>query len=113
MRRSPHRVLLTLAVPLLTACASLGGGPAADLAGPPQRPARDVAEAFATESGDNPTSGCRSPLVDPRDGTRIRLLRSAGDRGDYVVPDGRYGAGSDETLRVHCPTGRVVGLVRR
>ena len=112
MRASPSRALLTLAVPLLTACASLGSR-SDDLAAPPLRSAEDVPPAFATESGDNPSSGCRSPLIDPRDGTRIVMLRSGADRGDYRVPDGRYGVGTDEALRVHCPTGRVVGVVRR
>ena len=112
MRPLQTRVLLTFAVPFLTACASLGSQ-ADGLAAPALRAARDVPEAFVTESGDNPMSGCRSPLVDPRDDTRIRLLRSAAGRGDYVVPEGRYDLGSQEALRVHCPTGRVLGVVRR
>ena len=112
MRTMTTRALLTLALPLLTACASLGGH-AQGLAAPPLRPAQDAPEAFVTESGQPPASGCRSPLVDPRDETRIRLLRSDAGRGDYLVPDGRYGVRPDEALRVDCPTGRVVGVVPR
>lgn len=57
-------------------------------------------------------SGCLSPLVDPRDGTRISFIRSA-DVGDYEVEGGRYGVGSGELLRIDCNTGRVVGIVPR
>jgi len=57
-------------------------------------------------------SGCLSPLVDPRDGTRISFIRSA-DVGDYEVEGGRYGVGSGELLRIECNTGRVIGIVGR
>ena len=60
----------------------------------------------------SPGQGCRNPLVDPRDGTRIQLVRSSDNRGDYRVPDDRYGVGVEELLRVECGTGIVVGIVR-
>ena len=56
---------------------------------------------------------CRSPMVDPRDGTRIVFLRSAGQRADYAVAGGRYGVNEYELLRVDCNTGAVVGVVER
>ena len=57
--------------------------------------------------------GCRNPMVDPRDGTRLRLVRSGEAWGDYAVPAGRYGVGEGELLRLSCATGRVIGVVRR
>ena len=57
--------------------------------------------------------GCRNPLVDPQDGTRLTLVRSSGGRGDYSVAAGRYNVGRRELLRVECATGRPVGIVRQ
>lgn len=56
-------------------------------------------------------SACRSPLVDPNDGTRLILARSDGGRGDYRVPRGRYGVGAGDLLRINCKTGAVIGIV--
>lgn len=112
MRSTSVRLTVLIVLPLLSACVSLGRH-SDDLSGPPLRDAVDVPNAFVTESGANPTTGCRSPLVDPRDGTPIQMIRSGAGRGDYEVPDGRYGVGPGQVLRVHCPTGRVVGVVRR
>ncbi len=58
-------------------------------------------------------NGCRSPMVDPRDGTRIVFLRSADQRADYAVAGGRYGVTEHELLRLDCNTGTVVGIVER
>lgn len=84
------------------------------------RPASNVPDHFlAGTHGDTTTTepmqgeGCRNPMVDPRTGTRVRLVRSKEDRGDYEVPDGRYGVGEQDLLRLECGTGRVVGVVRR
>lgn len=58
--------------------------------------------------------GCRSPLVDPRDQTRLRMVRAGADGvGDYEVPEGRYGVSAGEVLRVECNTGEVLGIARR
>ncbi len=57
--------------------------------------------------------GCRNPLVDPQDGGRLILVRSAAQLGDYQVPAGRYNVGQRELLRIDCATGRAVGIVRR
>jgi hypothetical protein len=56
---------------------------------------------------------CKNPLIDPRDQTRIILVRSAEGRGYYRVPQGRYGVGSRELLLVECGTGRAMGIVNR
>lgn len=56
---------------------------------------------------------CKNPLIDPRDQTRIILVRSAEGRGYYRVPQGRYGVASGELLLVECGTGRAMGIVKR
>lgn len=76
------------------------------------RPATDVPTTFTftmPPAGDS----CRNPAIDPRDGARLTLVRSGDGRGDYAVPDGRYGAGPKDLLRIACATGSVVGLVPR
>lgn len=111
------RFLLGLALVALPAC-GLGGSmppatsvrPASDLPGrfEPEDPTRRI------QPGDTLVgSACWSPLLDPRDGTAIRFLRTDGPIGDYEVPAGRYGATPRTLLRVECNTGRPLGLVPR
>ncbi|HEY2925080.1 MAG TPA: hypothetical protein VGJ98_08970 [Candidatus Eisenbacteria bacterium] len=57
--------------------------------------------------------GCRNPMIDPRDGAALILIRSSGGRGDYQVPVARYGVRRGELLRIECGTGLVVGIVKR
>ncbi len=59
-----------------------------------------------------PGTGCRSPMVDPRDGTRLLLVRSSDGMGDYAVPAGRYDVGPGELLRLDCATGHALGVVK-
>ena len=70
---------------------------------------------FDSEETMEPTPGstCRSPLVDPRDGTRLTLFESSPGLGLYVVPTGRYGVPADHLVQVDCGTGRALGIVRR
>lgn len=85
----------------------------------PTRDALDVPSQFITEDmplgattyDTLPGPGCRSPLVDPRDGTRLRLGSSASGVGNYEVPSGRYGVNANERLRIDCNTGRSLGIV--
>jgi hypothetical protein len=91
----------------------------------PSRPATETPDRFlvgAIQPGGPLTEpqrngGCRSPMVDPRDGTRLNLMQSqsgaSGEFGDYAVPGRRYGARAGELLRMDCTTGRVVGFVPR
>ncbi|GAA4324008.1 hypothetical protein GCM10023115_53060 [Pontixanthobacter gangjinensis] len=76
--------------------------------------ASDVPEAFQPKQGvkfeDN---ACKSPLVDPRDGTEIIMVSAQGGKGDYRVPSGMYGVGNRELLRLNCNTGQVIGVVRQ
>lgn len=83
----------------------------------PARPAQDTPGQFVTTTGavradSGSTLVCWNPLVDPRDGTRIVLVNAqAGKVGDYRVPEGRYGVGTGELLRVSCATGAVIGVI--
>lgn len=75
-------------------------------------------ERFMVLEGDNarvarPDEGCRSPMVDPRDGTRVLLRRSSEARGDYEAPAGAYGLSPREYLRLDCATGHPLGAVSR
>lgn len=60
-------------------------------------------------------ASCRNPMVDPRDGTQLRLVQSqsadSGYVGDYAVPNERYGARIGELLRLNCSTGEAIGFV--
>lgn len=111
---------LVLLLVATAGCASLGtSGSFPDDA--TARPAVDVPARFEPEDpalrltpGDTIAGdGCRSPMVDPRDGTRIRFIRALVTRADYEVPGGRYGTGAGDVLRLDCNTGRVIGIVRR
>lgn len=94
-----------------TGCAHAGASGGAGV-----RTAEDTPGQFVTEDGTPAVQECRTPMIDPRDHTRIRLLRAApfGSeyRGDYEVPAGRYGVQEGELLRINCETGQVIGIVR-
>jgi hypothetical protein len=80
--------------------------------------ALDTPDYFVPDSPDatkqlSPDESCRNPMFDPRDGSEVRLVRSSRGRGDYEVPNGRYGAGPDQLLRLECGTGRPIGVVPR
>ncbi|MCG9971702.1 hypothetical protein [Christiangramia crocea] len=78
---------------------------------------RDAARApstFITKSGmDFEENACKSPLVDPADGTEIIMVESIRGVGDYKVPPGKYGMEQNELLRVDCQTGKVLGIVKK
>lgn len=87
------------------------------------RPARDLPEQFVIDTSVipvplSPEAGCVTRLLDPRDGTRLTLVRSTRRTaspeflGDYSVePAGKYGVGAESLLRVDCMTGRAMGIV--
>ena len=85
------------------------------------RDAEDVPNHFEPKNPDNRIlpadtiagSGCLNPMVDPRDGTEVGMLRSDQGSADYAVPGRMYGVGTGELLRIECNTGRVLGIVRR
>ena len=61
--------------------------------------------------------GCRNPMVDPRNGTALNLMRSKNGTGDYQVLgqqyelDSTYGVDSRHLLRIDCATGKALGIV--
>jgi hypothetical protein len=61
--------------------------------------------------------GCRNPMVDPRNGTELNLMRSKDGIGDYQVLGEQYSVGSRYSvdsrhyLRVDCATGKALGIV--
>jgi hypothetical protein len=59
-----------------------------------------------------PGNACLSPMHDPRTNTEIKMTRAANGQADYKVPDGRYGVGSGQLLRLDCNTGRPLGIVK-
>lgn len=78
------------------------------------RPAFGAPDEFEAAGGMSlDDDSCRSPLVDPRDDTRIIMFRSGSGTGDYEVPEGKYGVRKGELLRVNCETGEVLGIVKK
>jgi hypothetical protein len=96
---------------LATACASTGApqvrGEASDT--PESFQVLDAASGAMHPL--NPDSACESPLVDPRDHTRLTLERARDGFGDYSVAAPKYGLSRYERLRVDCSTGAPVGRV--
>lgn len=90
-------------------------GPARSATATPDRFMVGTIAVGGTLTEPQPSGSCRNPMVDPRDGTRLTLVQSQpgpdGQLGDYAVPEGRYGVRPGELLRLHCGTGRTVGIV--
>lgn len=83
------------------------------------KPAVDAPTHFLMRAEDGrvvepvPGETCHNPMIDPRDGAALILVRSAGGKGDYQVPVARYGVRRGELLRLECGTGNVIGIVKR
>lgn len=78
------------------------------------RQPQNTPDAFIPQQGVGlDANSCKSPMIDPRDGTEIRFVRSEGGVGDYKVPNGKYGINENELLRLYCETGKVAGVVRK
>lgn len=110
------RTALILVAPLLfVACATSDFGSDQSARSPDDAPTQFMVGEFNEETTRDatPGEGCRSPMVDPRDGTRLHLVRSSRDQGDYSVPDRKYGANEGELLRLNCESGEVIGFVVR
>ena len=118
---SPRSPLSRAVVPVRVVAAALLLLPAASCATGPARivaPGADLPERFVVWSQEEGRARpgtdrdrCRSPLVDPRDGTRLLMVRSTVESADYRVPPGRYGVGPGQLLRVECGSGRPLGVV--
>lgn len=76
-----------------------------------------AATGIASSEEPKPGEGCRNPMVDPRDGTPLHLVRSKDGKGDYQVLDRdyelktAYGVDSQHLLRLDCATGKALGIV--
>jgi hypothetical protein len=76
-----------------------------------------VATGVARREEPKAGEGCKNPMVDPRNGTSLNLIRSKGGTGDYQVLGGSYelssayGVDSRHLLRVDCATGKALGIV--
>jgi hypothetical protein len=108
------KVVLGIALLLLSGCASTGE----HHGGAVLQPAIDVPTHFVVPGKGGTTAepspgACASPMIDPRDGTRIVLVRASEGRGWYRVPTGRYGVHPGELLLIECGTGRVMGVVKQ
>jgi len=117
MNEAGRRPGTLAAITLLLAACATGGTP---FDAPVLRPATDTPVRFRLDPavgeqvGDTiPGTGCRSPLVDPRSGVRLTMVRSAVELADYAVEGDFYEVGPDELLRVRCRTGEPVGVVKR
>jgi hypothetical protein len=55
---------------------------------------------------------CPSPIMDPNTHAQLTMVRSYAGRADYAVPQGSYGAGAGELLRVDCGDGSAAGIVK-
>lgn len=110
--RSGASWILAAALLTLPGCITIGNGstPGDSTA----RAAENLPASFRSVDGAPLADGeCRSPLIDPRDGTRLTMVRSQFGKGDYEVPPGRYGAGRRDLLRIDCADGVPLGLVSR
>jgi hypothetical protein len=109
-----------VALVALAGCASSRSS----MAGPVVAEAKNLPDHFmvavtglAQREEPKPGEGCRNPMVDPRNGTALNLMRSKNGTGDYQVLgqqyelDSMYGVDSRHLLRIDCATGKALGIV--
>jgi len=116
-RRMIVLAIAALGIAAVAGCASTG---TSQMTESPVRAALDVPDYFVVGESEGtattmpaPGTGCRSPMVDPRDGTRLTLVRSIEGVGDYEVAHWLYGVEPGEVLRIDCATGRAIGVFKR
>lgn len=77
------------------------------------RQAETVPKSFLPPEGISlDQNSCKSPMFDPVDGTQIIMVTAQDGKGDYKVPEGKYGVQKGELLRLNCATGEVLGIVK-
>ena len=104
-------VIGIIALSFVAGCGSLNSSTVSESA--ILRPATGISAPFEAAPGVSLDGSCKSPLIDPVDGTEIRIERSfSSGMGEYSVPEGKYGVGKGELIRVNCNTGEVVGIVK-
>jgi len=78
-----------------------------------------VESGIAQKAEPKPGEPCRNPMVDPRDGATLNLVRSKDGLGDYQALGEQYelhstyGLDSRHLLRIDCSTGKALGIVDR
>jgi len=103
-------VLLVASSALLASCASVSWPTSADPSLISDTPDHFLVLDLVTGERSDPAGPvCRNPLVDPRDGTRLTLIRSSSGFGDYQPGKPRYGLTGDQLIRVNCNNGLPVG----
>lgn len=103
-------LLLASGTVLLASCASVSYPTNAELLSASDTPEHFLVLDPATGARSEPVGpACRNPLVDPRDGTKLRLVRSQSGFGDYRPEKPLYGLAGDQLLRIDCSSGRAVG----
>ena len=108
------------AVVALAGCASSRGS----MEGPVVAEAKNLPDHFmvavtgiAQKEEPKSGEGCRNPMVDPRNGAPLNLVRSNNGTGDYQVLgleyqlESTYGVDSRHLLRIDCATGKALGIV--
>src|SRR5450830_603382 len=116
----------TSALVALVALVALAGcaSSRSSMAGPVVAEAKNLPDHFmvavtglAQREEPKPGEGCRNPMVDPRNGTALNLMRSKNGTGDYQVLgqqyelDSMYGVDSHHLLRIDCATGKALAIV--
>jgi len=77
------------------------------------RQAENTPEKFVPANGVSLDSDtCKSPMIDPRDGTQLLMVSASGGMANYKIVTGKYGLKKGELLRIDCSTGVVVGIVK-
>ncbi len=105
------KILTTILACMLMSCATMTTPDSDNIIRQPI----DAPSNFTLANGmDFEENTCNSPMLDPEDGTELIMVRSWGNGiGDYEVPDGKYGLGKREFLRVNCETGELIGVVKK
>lgn len=94
----------------LVACASASWPTQVNSSAISDTPDRFLVADLTSEATSEPSGpACRSPLTDPRDGTRLTLVRSKAGFGDYHLDSPRYGLTGNQLLRINCSSGEAVG----
>lgn len=105
------KVLIVILACQLISCGSMMEPDSDDIIRQPD----DAPAKFTLAKGmDFEENTCKSPMLDPEDGTELIMIRSWGNGvGDYRVPKDKYGLNTGEYLRLNCETGQLIGVVKK
>ena len=108
MKNHLLRVIIVFSILMLTSCSATQNPYTTDM-----RPAENVPEQFLPVTGVVlDATSCKSPLIDPRDGTELTMVGSQNGLGLYRVSELKYGLRKGEVLKINCADGRVQGIVK-